>query len=46
MLEIEFLSDRVGLIDKGRILDTGTSQALKDKYEAKNLEEVFRSALQ
>jgi ABC-2 type transport system ATP-binding protein len=46
MLEIEFLSDRVGLIDKGRILDTGTSQALKDKYGAKNLEEVFRSALQ
>ncbi|MFZ2053018.1 MAG: ABC transporter ATP-binding protein [Candidatus Aminicenantales bacterium] len=46
MLEIEFLSDRVSLIDKGRILDTGTSQALKDKYGAKNLEEVFRSALQ
>jgi ABC-2 type transport system ATP-binding protein len=46
MLEIEFLSDRVGLIDKGRILDAGTSLGLKDKYGAKNLEEVFRSALQ
>jgi ABC-2 type transport system ATP-binding protein len=46
MLEIEFLSDRVGLIDKGKILDTGTPQVLKDKYLAKNLEEVFRSALQ
>lgn len=46
MLEIEFLSDRVGLIDKGKILDTGTPAALKDKYGAKNLEEVFRSALQ
>ncbi len=46
MLEIEFLSDRVGLIDKGRILDKGTSGELKDKYGAKNLEEVFRSALQ
>jgi ABC-2 type transport system ATP-binding protein len=46
MLEIEFLSDRVGLIDKGKILDTGTPEALKDKYHAKNLEEVFRSALQ
>jgi ABC-2 type transport system ATP-binding protein len=45
MLEIEFLSDRVALIDKGRILDTGTSQALKDKYQAPNLEVVFRSAL-
>jgi ABC-2 type transport system ATP-binding protein len=45
MLEIEFLSDRVAMIDKGRILDTGTSQELKDKYEAANLEVVFRSAL-
>jgi len=46
MLEIEFLSDRVGMIDRGRILDTGTPEALKDKYKARNLEEVFRSALQ
>jgi ABC-2 type transport system ATP-binding protein len=46
MLEIEFLSDRVALIDQGRILDQGTSQELKDKYQAPNLEIVFRSALQ
>jgi len=46
MLEIEFLSDRVGLIHKGRILDSGTPQALKEKYRAPNLEVVFRSALQ
>jgi ABC-2 type transport system ATP-binding protein len=46
MLEIESLSDRVALIDKGLILDSGTSQALKDKYRAANLEVVFRSALQ
>jgi ABC-2 type transport system ATP-binding protein len=46
MLEIEFLSDRVAMIDKGIILDSGTSQELKEKYEAKNLEEVFRSSLQ
>jgi len=45
MLEIEFLSDRVALIDKGLILDTGTSEGLKEKYKARNLEEVFRSAL-
>ena len=45
MLEIEFLSDRVGLIDKGRILDTGTPDELKAKHAAKNLEEVFRSSL-
>jgi ABC-2 type transport system ATP-binding protein len=45
MLEIEFLSDRVALIDKGVILDSGTSQSLKEKYKAGNLEVVFRSAL-
>ncbi len=45
MLEIEFLSDRVALIDKGVILDSGTPQGLKEKYRANNLEEVFRSAL-
>jgi len=45
MLEIEYLSDRVALIDEGRILDTGTPAGLKDKYLAKNLEEVFRSSL-
>jgi ABC-2 type transport system ATP-binding protein len=45
MLEIEFLSDRVALIDKGLILDAGTAQSLKEKYKAGNLEVVFRSAL-
>jgi ABC-2 type transport system ATP-binding protein len=45
MLEIEFLSDRVALIDKGLILDNGTSAELKAKYQAPNLEVVFRSAL-
>jgi len=45
MLEIEFLSDRVALIDKGRILDSGTPASLKEKYQAPNLENVFRSAL-
>jgi len=45
MLEIEFLSDRVALIDKGRILDSGTPKALKEKYQADNLETVFRSVV-
>jgi ABC-2 type transport system ATP-binding protein len=45
MLEIEFLSDRVALVNKGQILDTGTPAALKEKHLAKNLEEVFRSSL-
>jgi len=42
MLEIEFLSDRVSIIDNGRILETGTPQELKSKYSSRNLEEVFR----
>lgn len=41
MLEIEFLSDRVGIISEGKIIDTGTSSDLKKKYSAANLEEVF-----
>jgi ABC-2 type transport system ATP-binding protein len=46
MLEIEFLSDRVAIIDNGRILEVGTPQELKEKYSAKNLEEVFRRIVQ
>jgi ABC-2 type transport system ATP-binding protein len=41
MLEIEFLSDRLGIIHKGKIHEIGTAKDLKEKYQAKNLEEVF-----
>jgi ABC-2 type transport system ATP-binding protein len=41
MLEVEFLSDRVALIKGGRIIETGTAPDLKQKYESRNLEEVF-----
>jgi len=41
MLEIEYLSDRVAIVDKGTIHDVGTPQGLKDKYGKANLEEVF-----
>ncbi|MDD2714270.1 MAG: ABC transporter ATP-binding protein [Candidatus Wallbacteria bacterium] len=41
MLEIEFLSDRVAIMDKGVIYETGTPDALKEKYGVRNLEEVF-----
>jgi len=41
MLEIEFLSDRVAIIDRGEILETGTPSELKNKHKANNLEEVF-----
>lgn len=45
MLEVEFLSDRVALINQGRILEIGDPKDLKAKYNAKNLEEVFMEAL-
>ncbi|WP_457751183.1 ABC transporter ATP-binding protein [Thermococcus sp.] len=45
MLEVEFLCDRVALINKGRIVEAGTPEALKEKYDAENLEEVFMRAV-
>jgi ABC-2 type transport system ATP-binding protein len=41
MLEVEFLCDRVALINKGRIVVTGSPEELKTKYNAVNLEDVF-----
>lgn len=41
MLEIEFVSDRVGIISKGRLMVTGEIPELKERYNAANLEEVF-----
>ena len=41
MLEVEFLCDRIALIDSGRIVEEGEPLHLKEKYDAKNIEEVF-----
>ena len=41
MLEIEYLSDRVGIMTNGRLMITGTVPELKERYNAVNLEEVF-----
>jgi len=46
MLEIEFLSDRVGILHQGKLHDIGTPSQLKQEYSAKNLEEVFLSLSQ
>ena len=46
MLEIEYLSDRVGLIANGTLHDVGTPAELLKRYNARNLEEVFISATQ
>ena len=41
MLEVEYLCNRVALIDKGKIVVEGKPQELKAKYESANLEDVF-----
>lgn len=41
MLEVEYLCDRVALIDHGEIVAEGTSDELKLKNNAENLEEAF-----
>ncbi len=41
MEEAEELCDRVGIIDYGKLIALGTPKQLKNKFEAKNLEEVF-----
>lgn len=46
MLEVEFLCHRVALINKGLIVETGTPQSLKEKYNADNIEDVFTEVIQ
>ena len=41
MLEVEYLCDRVALLNKGKIVADGKPQELKEKFESANLEEVF-----
>lgn len=45
MLEVEFLCDRIALINKGEIIETGTPAGLKEKYNAANIEEVFMGVI-
>jgi ABC-2 type transport system ATP-binding protein len=41
MLEVEYLCERVGLINKGKMVAEGAPAELKTEYKASNLEEVF-----
>lgn len=41
MLEVEYLCDRIALIDNGLIVEEGKPLQLMNKYNAKNIEEVF-----
>jgi len=44
MLEVEFLCDRVSLVNEGKILGEGSPQEIKSRYNAENLEEAFMEA--
>ena len=46
MLEIEYVSDRVGIMAHGELMVTGTIDELKTRYNAANLEEVFERVVQ
>ncbi|UCE38771.1 MAG: ABC transporter ATP-binding protein [Thermoplasmata archaeon] len=46
MLEVEYLCDRIALIDEGIIVEEGRPKLLKDKYQASNIEEVFTKVVQ
>ena len=41
MLEVEYLCDRVALVNKGLVVAEGSPSELKEKYNVLNLEEVF-----
>ncbi|MCX6643362.1 MAG: ABC transporter ATP-binding protein [Candidatus Bathyarchaeota archaeon] len=46
MLEVEYLCDRVTLINKGIVVAEGTPSDLKIRFNASNLEQVFMEAAQ
>jgi len=41
MEEAEELCDRVGIVDRGKLIALGSPEQLKQQFSAKNLEEVF-----
>ena len=43
MEEAESLSDRIGIMANGKLIDIGTSQELIKKTKAKNFEDAFVS---
>lgn len=45
MLEVEYMCDRIALINKGIIVEIGTPDELKMKYHAQNIEDVFMEVI-
>ena len=46
MLEVEYLCDRIALIDKGILVEQGKPKTMMQKYNAQNIEEVFTKVIQ
>jgi len=46
MLEVEYLCQHIALINNGVIVETGTPFALKEKYNAATIEDVFTEVVQ
>lgn len=46
MLEVEYLCDKIALIDDGKIVEEGKPRSLMDKYHVDNIEEVFTKVVQ
>ncbi len=44
MLEVEYLCDRVGLLDEGQIVGVGSPAELIEEYDTENLEDAFLEA--
>jgi ABC-2 type transport system ATP-binding protein len=44
MLEVEYLCDRVGLLNEGRIVDVGSPAELIERHDTENLEDAFLEA--
>jgi len=45
MLEVEYLCDRIGLLNEGEIVAEGPPREIIDRYDAENLEEAFLEAV-
>jgi ABC-2 type transport system ATP-binding protein len=45
MLEVEYLCNRVALVNKGKIVVEGEPAELKTRYSGANLEEVFAKVI-
>jgi sodium transport system ATP-binding protein len=41
MSEVDKLCDRIGIIHKGRLVEIGTVESIKEKYGDDDLEEIF-----